>query len=350
MNIPRKTEQHSTSIVYDEVHPFGYHGGTFADYEFWEAYCNNRPLKLDMSIPGRCRNSCNYCGYYEVNSNGKLSPAEISNILHQWKDIGGKGVVIVGEGEPLLRPDIFDLLSCISDLCMIPVIFTCGDVIGDDRLSAMIHKGISGMDVAQRLEEIGCTVMLKFESWSQDDIVGRQGYSLVRNEALKILMNLSFNTHYPTRLGFGSVLLKRNIGEIPDMFRFALSNNLYPLICPLMPIGRCKEERWRESIAPTKEEVKALITILTEIRAEYGIPRDIVSDFPGGLPCDISRAGLYCDDIGNISLCESDEPVGNVKEKSLVELWKDATRRKDEKYGKLRCLGLCSPKRYYGIV
>ena len=257
--------------------------------------------------------------------------------------------MILGEGEPLLRPDILELLTEISHNSMIPVLFTCGDALGDESLCRQ-SLGLSPHEVVEQLFDIGSTVVLKFDSWQQDDMVGRAGYTEARDRALDLLIAAGLNQVYPSRLGFGIVLLKRNCAEVPSIFRFALESNIYPLVCPLMPIGRSSTREFRDTMAPTRSETRALRTQLVEIREEYGVKDGRLSDFPGGLPCDVSRCGMYVDDQGKLLICESDDCVGNIRTASLADLWACVDGAKDRKYGAARRRGLCFPKRMRGIV
>lgn len=330
---------------------FGYRGGTFTAEELQIALERDIPLTLDIAIPGSCLNDCIYCGYYAVNPNGKLSQDEIKGIFKDFKSIGGKSIKILGEGEPLLRKDIFELLGEIKNLGMTPVLFTCGDVIGNHELAYRIH-GISGEEIAFRLSSSECTVMLKFEAYGekQDCIVRRKGYSQLRDRALRLLMEAGLNRFPPTRLGFGIVLLRNNLRDVEQIYRFSMENTVYPLICPIMPIGKMKNKEERDKLIPNKERVRGFHKHLCEIRKNHGINVTRVSDFPGGLPCDISRAGFYIDDAGNALICESDDLIGNIRESNLKDLWEKISRIKWEKYGVKRRLGLCFPKRGEGII
>jgi len=328
---------------------FGYLGGTFNDEEIQRSLTKHQPLTLDLSIPSECHNSCFYCGYYQVNKENKISFNSIKKIIEQFSDLGGKSVKILGEGEPLLREDILEILHTINLNAMTPVLFTCGDVIGNNSISKAIHK-MSNLKLVEVLNNLNCTLVLKFEALYQDDIVGRIGYSEIRNQALEILIKSGFNKESPTRLGFGIVLLKENFIQIPDIYKFTLKNNIYPLICPLMPIGKCKSQKFREKISPNKSCIEDLKKTLKREREQQNICFNQESDFPGGLPCDISRCGFYIDDIGDVLICESDENIGNIKQNNLNKLWPIVDIIKDNKYGDSRKKGLCFPKRNAGIL
>lgn len=337
------------SKFYNEDKPFGYEGGTFPEKDVDEAIRLGIPLTLDLSIPGECYNNCMFCGYYDVNKEGKLDRKEIFKIIRDFAALGGKSVKILGEGEPLLRADIIEILAFIKYNRMVPVLFASGDVIGDDRLSKKVH-GIYGGELVERLGDIGVTVMLKFEGWEQDEVVGRRGFSKARNRALSYLLYYGFNEHYPTKLGFGTVLLKSNYEDIAPLFEYCLRENIYQLICPLMPIGKMEDEKERKRLAPSKKDVAVLKGRLKTIRTEFGVSPSVESDFPGGLPCDIARAGFYVDDVGNVYLCESDMRIGNVRTSNITTNWRVIDRLKTGKYGEKRRCGLCFPKRMIGVV
>lgn len=328
---------------------FGYRGGTFTREEILEARQRNIPLTMDCALPGPCLNDCTYCGFLYVNKAGKLEQEEILRVFQEFAALGGKSIKILGEGEPMLRKDILFLLAKISELGMTPVLFTCGDVLGSEDLAQKFHQK-SCDKIIDTLYEIGATVMLKYEKRYQDNVVQRRGYSALRERALEQLLARAFNKHYPSRLGFSIVLVKDNYHDVPSVFNFALDNNIYPLVCPLMPIGKMTDPVGRTGYSPKPCEIAWLTRRLVDLREQQGIRVPEESDFPGGLPCDISRAGMYMDDVGNVKVCEADETIGNVRDFSLADLWRACSETKTRKYGELRWTGLCFPKRHTGIM
>lgn len=327
---------------------FGYDGGTFDKKELELAKRKNIPLTLDFAIPCTCRNNCSYCGYNQPTPNG-LTKEEILTLIDQFKEIGGKSIKILGEGEPFMRNDILEILEHIYKKGLKPVLFTCGDAIGDEKLAKQIH-GISSKEIINKLAEFNITVMLKYEKENEDDIVNTEGFSELRNRTLKLLKESGFNKFYPSHLGFGIVVLKANINEISKVYKMAVKENIYPLLCPLMPIGKVKNIKYLKKVGITGKELVHLASNLYAIAQKQGIEFIEPADFPGGKPCDISRAGFYIDGNGNAMICEADDEVGNVREKTLKELWVKISNIKDKKYGKCRWEGKCFPKRNFGII
>ncbi len=328
---------------------FGYEGGTFSKEELDEAKQKGTPLTLDMAIPGDCLNDCIFCGYKGTQIGDGLSLEEIKKIIADFSDLGGKSIKILGEGEPLLRTDIFDIFDYMHQKNLQSVLFTCGDVIGNDNLAKKFHK-ISGEEIATKLNESNTTIMLKFEAKNQDEIVQRKGYSQERDFALERLINKGLNQHHPTHLGLGIVVLSLNYEEISENYEWAVQNNVYPLLCPLMPIGKASNPEYRKEIGISQEQIVDLSAKLYKIAIKNGIKIETPADFPGGLPCDIARAGFYIGDTGDIYVCESEEKVGNIRNTNLTDSWNIIKDLKNKKYGNNRWNGFCYQKRKVGIL
>lgn len=328
---------------------FGYYGGTFSEKELETAKKDKMPLTMDIAIPCSCLNNCYYCGYKGTQEGEGLSKEEILSVIDQFKGIGGKSIKVLGEGEPLARKDILEIFGHMNSKGLIPVLFTCGDFLGDDELAKRIH-GISGEEIIQKLKEVNATVVLKYEKENEDTIVGVKGFSEKRNRALKKLIEAGFNKFSPSHLGFGIVVLKENYEEIPKVYENALKHNIYPLLCPLMPIGKAKGTAWRNKIGITKKQMIKLAKQLYTIAKENGILLRCAADFPGGLPCDVARAGFYIADTGKIYLCEDEDYVGNARKMPLSNAWEKICKWKDRKYGKERWSGKCCRKRQLQII
>ncbi len=327
---------------------WGYNGGTFLESEYQLAREKGIPLTLDISAHSGCSNNCIYCGYLDTMKGTPLAGDEIASMIRQFAELGGKSFRFVGEGEPLSRKDIFQLVGEIKKSGMIPVIFSCGDLLGDDGLCLKLH-GFDGGEAIGRLNEAGVTIVLKYDAHYQDHIANRPGYSEKRNRALERLMNSGFNLRAPSHLAFGTVVLKANHEEIPELYDYGLSRNIYTVNCALMPIGRSEFDY--EKLGITGDEMIELAVKTYIIAWEYGIPFTRVADFPGGLACDISRAGFYVSYTGEIDLCEANlsEDIGNFRDIPLSVAWEKINAAR-ERQGDERVRGLCIAKRAKEII
>lgn len=330
---------------------FGYKGGTFSKQEVEKAKEKSQPLTLDMAIKCDCLLSCEYCGYYDTQKGEKLSSEEIKKVIYEFTLLGGKSIKFLGEGEPILREDIFDLCEYAKIQGQHIVIFDSGNEIGEDTLAKEIH-GMASEQIIDKLSELDVTMMIKYDKKEQDKVVRSAGYSERRKKTLELLMKKGFNEHQPSHLGFGIVILNEAYEEIPKNYEFALENNIYPLLCPLMPCGKAKDKKFREKIGITQEQIVDLTARLNIIAQDKGIKIEKPADFPGGLTCDISRAGFYVADTGNIYICESDGKVGNVRDMCLIEAWVKIQEIREKRYKTIDWYepGVCFAKRKIGIL
>jgi len=70
----------------------------------------------------------------------RLTLEEEKKIIDQAKESGARTVLICGDGEPLLDPQLAPIVRYVHDKGMRTVIFTNGSILGDDPLSGQIHK------------------------------------------------------------------------------------------------------------------------------------------------------------------------------------------------------------------
>ncbi|GEM_PF-3259581 len=349
---------------------YAYNSRPLDDHEIAEARFLSVPIDMDISIPSGCLNNCDYCGYRD-RPGRELSQEQIFSLIDEFAGMGGKSIRIVGEGEPLLRTDLLKILERMNEMGLVPVVFTCGDVLGSDELARKIH-GMSAWNLVKRLLELNTTIMLKYDSLSEaDKITKREGYTKMRDNALEKLLLAGFTKFNPTHLGFGVVVTSRNIIELPKIYDFALKNNIYFLGCYLMPIGRAEKEEKRFLIQPSAVAVKEVSASLYKIAYDYGV-RELFdvklvppstqfplgfemtfngpNDFAGARKCAIATSGLFVDCTGDIKLCEALPAIGRFPEKRLAAAWKEAALLNDEKYGACRSTGKCQMKRETGIL
>jgi len=331
---------------------FGVRGLTFSNQEVDEAVSAGSPLTVDIAIPSGCRNRCIYCGWADKPEGKGLSQQEIFDFFKDFAGIGGKSARVLGRGEPTLRKDILNIFDFMNKVDVIPVIFSCGDVIGDDDYCRQVH-GMDGTALLRELKDRDVSIILKYERTDEDEITGVEGYSEKRNLALERILNAGFNEFSPSRIGVASVILADNLDELPEIYEKGLENNVYSFFCPLMPTGKVRDRSYRERIGISQEKMIDLAVKLHITAFQHGIEYSGPSDFPGTLPCFITKAGFYMNDTGDIHLCVPDDFHANIRDKRLSEIWKDLTQKKKikyEKHGLHLQNGECLPKRIAGVI
>lgn len=299
----------------------GMKGVVFTEKQLNEAIENKQLLNIQLAIPCGCLCDCVYCYQASSKTGSQITLKDVKRMIDQMKKLGSIYLQILGHGEPLLNKDFFDIVRYANHNGIYVSLFTCGDVLGDDNIAMKIH-GIDGLEVIQRLKKMDISLFIKYELKNQDHIAQRQGYSAIRDRALERLIAAGFNSTTPTRLGITPVILNLNIHELREIYRWALSNNIYPHLCVLIPTGKAKDVSTR-NLDISHEELISLTIDNYKEAIDQGYQYTGSTPFPGGVSCEYLRIGLYVDEFGDVFLCSGRDTgsLGNIKHDKLGEIW-----------------------------
>jgi len=335
----------------------GIAGWYFTEKVIDEAYRRSSILMLDIEFGTKCALDCYYC--FRTNDRrdayrerpAPLAPQDITDIVDQAAKMDAKSIHFVGKGEPLEERAFLPIVRHIAERGMIPLIFTAGHVLGDDRLAMDTHE-MKGNDIAKELYDSNASVILKINSLNheiQNAVVRKPtirykdgaphpfNYTKSRDIALERLIEAGFNgeEHNPTRLGTATVVLKSNYHELFHHYRYFRSLNIYPIINTVVPCGRTENMVEVEDISPTEEEKFELWKKIYAFNIENGIKYEGVSSYVGGHVCSQLGYALYINVFGEVFDCPSSmrKPIGNIKinhndGEKLSELWKRSPYRK----------------------
>ena len=174
-----------------------------------------------------------------------------------------------------------------------------------------------------------------FDSALQDKVVGKIGYTEVKNRALENLVRAGFTDTNPTRLAFCNAPIRRSTyGEAFDIYVYGRERNIHPVTAVLMTSGKQIDKRFLSENDPTDKEKVDLWTkiyswnIDHELQTLDQIKQDGISCLPGGHPCNQLNAGLYVTMKGNVVGCPGyTANQGNIRERNLREIWENSTTR-----------------------
>ena len=263
-------------------------------------------LELWLEIGTACSLKCPYClnaaGRDRTESQrGVLGIKEYLSIVDQFATMGGRVIGIPGYGEPFHpanRETTLAIAEKARDFGIRTFIITGGDLINEL--------------LAKRLKALDICLIIKCDSLIpeiQDILVGHSGYTKRRDRAIRILMDLGFNTPEKnedgdpiTRMAFETIILKENRDSIFQTLRYCRKNNLGLIINSLFKFGR-----GQNCCSEVKEAgMLEVLTALQKIdQKEFGFNWNIKSPtyFLGKGCCDRFSYHLYIDHLGNISHC-----------------------------------------------
>jgi len=349
-------------IVYDKKFPKDFrndvNGWNFSKEELQKN--KGKILTLDIDFGNICSLNCPHCFRRDNKvDHGKGNPLnynETIKIIKDAKKLGLKSIKFLGAGEPFEDKRFIEFLRFLKEIAVIPVIFTKGHIIGDDKLTKLwnSHYGITNSkELIDELKKVNASILLGFNSFDtekQDRMVGGiKGYALKRNRALELLSKAGFNQHNPTKLGLAAnPITYENYDEIFEIYKWGRVRNLYLIVCPTMVSGRCAETEAWNKITPLKQKLIDLYTKIYKFNIEKGIQtlkqieREGISSYAGGCPCHQVACGFYITLGGIVLRCPGDDVTvfGNIRKKSLKDIWVNCENYK--RSGTFNCG--CPPK------
>jgi radical SAM protein with 4Fe4S-binding SPASM domain len=315
--------------------------------EVVEARNNNNILCMRLDTNYNCNLKCAYC--YSYSDEKVKSPAmpleDVKNIINQACELGLRSIVYLGGGEPTLYPDFLKLVEYMASKDVTPVIFTNG---------MLVDKSIAG-----NLFDLGASVIVKFDGFeeTQDKLTGEGTYKLI-HRGLERLMEAGFaeksGDNY-TRLGLAPCLCSVNYNEIPEIWRYARRNNIFPDIEKATVVGNATQD-----LSVTYEQVCKLTAELMKIdQNEFGLSWELPYSSIIGHSCYIYLTGIHVTAHQEVAVCPEIPPVASLKVKSLAQILNSEPFTKTRHIEKfivgecskcdylIKCFGGCRSKAYY---
>lgn len=204
-----------------------------------------------ISLTSRCNLRCPYCCREETEPGpeDELRPDEIAEIVSVLAELGIQKLRLSG-GEPLLRPDLEEIVSAVSKIRGIGETVMTTNAQGlAGRLRALKDSGLRRLNIS--LDSLRAERYRNMNGGSLEEVLS----SLDAAIALGMLP-----------LKINCVLLKGiNDDEIEDFINMAREQPLQIRFIELMPIGEISRQDWRRDPA----EIPRGIRGLRPVEAEY---------------------------------------------------------------------------------
>lgn len=303
------------------------YGSEFTAEEISAAVRDGRLLSMEIEFNQSCNFKCIYCYALDTAKRPvELSKEDFIDVIHQAKELGARKIIILG-GEPMLYPDIMEMIRSIKALDMEIELFTNGANITEAVACELFANGVRAV-----------LKMNTFDESLQDTLTGRKGSYIQIQEALK---NLKL-AGYPSQenpLGVSSIICQQNIHELPRLWQWLRDQNILPYFEIMTPQGGAREHNMLEVDSPTLEKFFQEIAAID--RVKYDIHWDPKPPLVGGeclrhqYSCAVNSEGYVQSCVG-ITI-----PLGNVKQQSLKQILHDSEIVQDLKNYQKTIKGPC---------
>ncbi len=319
-----------SSAMYGKDAPVGI-GAKLKGWDISEGHYRDSdrlPIVDFRAFGAQCPHACPKC--FTFRGKRTLSTDEIKNIIDQLKDLDTYAINYVGEGEPTIDGDFFEIVNYTTDSGIIPVVFTEASV------------NLRDENFAKKLRQSGASTVIKVDSLYnrgiQGDAVGdRYGNYLVeRNQAIDLLRSLGFNDKNAdgtTRLGFDMVVTKENISEVGGILDYARENNIWTVFAYHLPTGLGANS----DMIDVDEKAKLADKVASTDRYKFDFKHNEYNNFLTQGCVEFMQ--IFGD--GRVSPCPgNDTIIGSVRESSIKEL-KDRIVEKFPKHDRKNFDGNC---------
>lgn len=311
---------------------------------------NNSPYRaysISWNITKRCNLNCDHC-YLDADFRGgfrvdELTTQECFNVIDQIAEVNPNAFLILTGGEPLLRPDIYEITRYAADRKFMVVLGTNGTIINRENARKIKEAGAHGVGIS--IDSMDPAKHDKFRGVSKAWERSMEAFNILNEVGVDFLIQMSVSD--------------MNYKEIPDVIAFAekigaVAFNLYFLVCTGRGQGNTdiSNEAYEEALKILYQEqmkYKGRLMINSKCAPQYkrvvyeNDPDSVYQrTYAGGCP-----AGTHYSRIGpegDLTPCPFiTESVGNLKTDTFKNLWYNAplmNQLRDRKGLEGRC-GTC---------
>jgi radical SAM protein with 4Fe4S-binding SPASM domain len=178
------------------------------------------PVYVVFDITNKCNLKCIHC--YSSTKNDELKTNDVYHIINMLYEQGA-GIIDFGGGEPLLRNDIFDIISYSKDIGLYTSISTNGLLLSDNYVKRLKKLKIDQV----------CISLDGAKPETNDYIRNKKGVYRKTINGIKNCVNSGINTQIST------VFMKSNINELLNIYNLIKSLNVNGwYVYDFIPAGR----------------------------------------------------------------------------------------------------------------
>lgn len=310
-------------------------------------FLGKEPLQsASIRVTMACNLRCKHC--YSIAGNkleDELSLEEMKKVIDELKGLGAIRIFFTG-GEPFIRPDILDILSYTDKNGFAIYISTNGTLVNSkiiERLKLLKHL---------RTFQISIDGLRK----THDSIRGAKGTFDKAIDTIKLAKRKLKNT----KITIISTLMQENANEMDKLLKLAIKLKVDNFgIVTLYPIKRYPDAKDISTLQKYKI-FKKLSEIYTKERPKLNIgllvPPAIIPqslselEYGGGYVCSFpSLLGINAN--GDVAPCDGlldckELILGNIREKSLNEIWNHPLMKKLREIKPEEIKGVCQKCKY----
>ena len=304
------------------------------------AMAAHNPIFCDIGITEKCLFKCRMCRLWQSPGNEQeLSITEWKNFVSSLEGFGSNIRIHIAGGEPLLKDGILELIGFATKKGFTSVMVSNGFLIDEE--------------VAQRIADSGLGVISisldTLDEEKHDFLRGRPKAGEHAKRAIDYLTKKGARS-----ISILAVIMDPNLGDLTALAEWVNSNSAISSIyfqAVSQPIATPRDQRWhtKEEFGylwpKDKQRTDAVIDqLISYKKSGYKISNSLRQlevfksyfkephKLSGGMKCTQGDYVMYLRPTGDVLLCGSMAPIGNVRTQSINEIWfsQEAESRRQE--------------------
>jgi MoaA/NifB/PqqE/SkfB family radical SAM enzyme len=236
-------------------------------------------------------------------------------LIRQAQDLGVSVINFVG-GEPLLRPDLADIIQAVDKRLSTTILFTNGWLLRD-RARELKRAGLDSIYIS----------IDRADAAAHDQLRGQAGLFERAVQGIQYAKKLGFS------VGMSATLTPESYvdGELHRLIELGRKIGVHEvLVFDALPTGRYRD---RQDLIDNPDWVEAMIQAARPYNDDPQYPGVIFSAYitsHRSVGCTCGTSYFYVSPYGDIMSCDFNHAqFGNVKEEPLWRIWERLTRLPD---------------------
>jgi len=316
----------------------------------------SKPKGSDLIITYNCNFRCSHCDIWKCAERNELNTVEWKKIISDLRKWVGPGYLIsLGGGEPLIRPDILEILNFLKINDFRVILESNGYLINKEMAAKIVATGIEEIRISLYSFDPAIHNSLRQIPWAHEKA----------KEAILDLAEAKQRQGSQMKICLGVLLNEKNIGEdAKKLVSFARANGFFVNIQALDENfkGDYAQENWfiNDPLWPQKPEaVKDFFNWLIKQKRNGALITNSVKNLlsfeeyflnPGktvAWPCHLAYRTFNFDPAGRPFFCyKTGITFASLKDKAPEELWRSANLENKRCLVK-NCSKICRLRAYY---
>lgn len=152
----------------------------------------NNFTSVRLEITSKCNLNCKYCHNLDfANKNDDMSTEEIKKLIYSLKDLGVNKILLTG-GEPLLNPDIIEIVQLLTDLNIKSDLVTNGKLLSYELINKLANAGLKRIRIS--IDGLG-EEHSKYRIGSNPDILWEKCKYIKENTKINTVVHTVSSSH-----------------------------------------------------------------------------------------------------------------------------------------------------------